>query len=62
MPRGASALYANTGIPASSAARMGLSKALGSTIGTAMASAFAAIAEFTARTISPASEVAEPVH
>ena len=49
-------------MPASSARFTGSLKACWSTSATAMASAFAAIAELTALTISAAIELAEPVH
>ena len=49
-------------MPAASARSVGALKAFGSTIGTAIASALAAIAAFIAFTISAASEVCEPVH
>ena len=49
-------------MPASNARALGALKACGSTIGTAMASALAAMAAFIALTISPTSALAEPVH
>src|SRR5579875_3977564 len=49
-------------MPASSARWIGALNALGSTMQTAIALAFAAIAAFIALTISAASLVAEPVH
>jgi hypothetical protein len=49
-------------MPASIARWIGLLNATGSTIGTAIASAFAAMAAFIALTISAAMLFCEPVH